>query len=213
VCAPTLFLLPLSLFVTLVLAPAPALANWLTNGHFDVDLLGWSTIEPVSIVWDIHDVDADLNSGSMVLTTHPPPMTPGFHGVVSECVVIAPGPDLYAEGWVNITSAQVGPVQAAIGIQQFSSATCQPIYHIHTRIGQIATTLDQWVKITADVPVQPGAMSAQVYIVAQESAGGSQDPTTTQWDAIGLPEPALATGLLAGIGFLASRARRSHGKP
>jgi len=203
--------LPLFL-VLLVLLPSAALANWLTNGNFDVDLMGWSSFEPIGIVWDIHDVDADLMSGSMILTTMPPPMTMDFHGAVSECVMVSPGPDLYAKAWVNISSAHVGPVEAAIGIQQFSSPACQPLDHIETRIGQITPTLDQWVMITADAPVQPGALSAQVYVSARETAGGAQSPTTTQWDAVGLPEPALGTGLLVGLGLLAGLSRGDHGR-
>jgi len=202
-------LLPL-LLVLLCVAPASALANWLTNGDFDVDISGWSSFEPVSYVWDIHDVDANLASGSIILTTTPPPMNPNFHGIVSECVAVTPGEEVYAEAWVNITSAQPGPVQAAIGLQQFSSPTCQPLDHIVTQIGQITNALDQWEMLYFEFPIQPGAITAQVYLAARESAGGVQDPTTTQWDAVALPEPAGSAGLAAGAGLLGALSRRGR---
>lgn len=203
-----LWLLPLAL----ALAPAPALAlNRLTNGEFATDVSGWGTTEPVSFVWDPLDVDASPGSGSLKMTTMPPGMNPGFHGAVSECVTVTAGEKLEVAAWAYIPSNQVGPVQAAIGLRTFSSPNCQTLDLVRAEAGPITTELDQWVELSFIGSIQPGEIAARVYVQARESAGGMQDPTTTHWDAVFLPEPG-SESLAAGVALLAwLRARR--GKP
>jgi hypothetical protein len=68
--------------------------------------------------------------------------------------------------------------------------------------------LDQWVQLNFQTAIEPSVVAAQVYLSARESAGGNQDPTTLQWDAVVLPEPGVAAGILFGatwVGALSNR--------
>lgn len=205
-----LHLLPLHLLslpllsLPLLLAAPPALAqNELTNGEFDVDVSGWGTTDPASFVWDMLDVDLDPSSGSLKLTTTPPPMTMAFHGAVSECVAVSAGEEIYVAAWAYIPSGQGDPVQAEVGLQRFTAPGCHPLDLFSVEDGPITSYLDQWVELAFPTIVPPGIESAQVYVQARTTAGGTQSPATVHFDAAFLPEPRGSTPLLAGAATLA----------
>jgi hypothetical protein len=200
------------MLLLVLIVPTPVMGqNRLTNGHFDADVSGWGSLDPVTFVWDIHDADMDPASGSLKLTTHPPGQNQNFHGALSECVNVFPSEDLLAEGWVIIGSEQfASSVEATISVQYYASPSCQPLDFVASQRGPTTTVLDQWTLLTFQSGVSFGAQTAQVYVQARTTSGGIQDSATVQFDAIYLPEPAASAALAAGASLLAGLARRSR---
>lgn len=193
------------LLLLLFSAPVAGAQNRLTNGDFDVDVSGWSSFDPISFAWDSFDVDANPGSGSLDLTTFPPPMSFGFFGVVSECVSVTPGEVLAAKAWVYLPSGQIGPPQASISVQHFASPFCQPLDLVVDEFGPGTSSTDQWVELAFTTVVPVTAQTAHIYAQARNTGGGIQN-AMANYDAVYLPEPSGPVTLMVGAGIVTSLA-------
>jgi hypothetical protein len=154
--------------------PAAPAASLLTNGAFDTNIAGWTSVG-LALAWSPTDADGNPASGSAVVTNTA--ANAGFGGDwISQCVAVQAGNALTLGGRSFISSAQATTGIVHLEAYFFAGASCSgtSLGYFWTPLGGEAWVTDRWNSMDATGPVPAGALSASIEVqVTKREAGGA----------------------------------------
>lgn len=202
-----------STFLTLLLfAPVPVAAqNLLTNPDFDTDLSGWtSEVFWINGSFDAEDMAEPSASGSARVENSR--STGGGNGLF-QCVLADEGDFHDFSIWTRIPTGQAMTGEAALRLWWFGNTTCDFADPLDFQTSEITTPSASWTEIAMlGVEAPAGTQSVRFDLgVSKDAAGGTFE---AKFDAVYMPEPQPALGMLAGsLALLGLHAAGGRARP
>lgn len=183
-----------------IAAAAPA-QNLLLNGDFDDDILDWNNLDGTK-QWNSFDPFSDPDSGSMRIQNLTSGGTTAF---VDQCVAIEEDTSYGFEVWWYAFEFEEGNGRADVRVFWFNGSACSGdllAFDVYQ-----STVKGEWERASDVVTAPANAVSASVRLGARKFGEGPKPELLVYFDAVYLPEPGAAAGLVA-IAALASLQRR-----
>lgn len=195
----------LGLCLIAIVAGRDAEAQLVDNGEFDQDVTGWGiNSNLVQPDWDPLDFEGSLESGSALVTSTETRLNTAVG--ITQCILLPAAAPLDFHGAIFVPSAQS---EAATVGYSFDWRTGDCGARVSLEIAGNAVGADMWETVEAIAMPPPDANS--LVIVARITFATKNDPDgpfQAHFDAIRLPEPHCAAGVIAAVGALGCLAPR-----